>query len=56
MLLKRQVRWFGIPTSLGIFQFVVIHIVKGFSVLSEVEVDVFLEFLCFFYKKNFCKI
>ena len=30
-------------------QFVVIHIVKGFSVVNEAEVDVFLEFPCFFY-------
>ena len=30
-------------------QFVVIHRVKGFSVVSEAEVDVFLEFSCFFY-------
>ena len=30
-------------------QFVVIHIVKGFSVVSEAEVDVFLAFSCFFY-------
>ena len=29
-------------------QFVVIHIVKGFSVVNETEVDVFLEFSCFF--------
>ena len=29
-------------------QFVVIYIVKGFSVVNEVEVDVFLEFFCFF--------
>ena len=35
-------------------QFVVIHIVKGFSIINETEVDVFLEFLCFFYDpKNF---
>ena len=27
-------------------QFVVIHIVKGFRVVIEAEVDVFLEFLC----------
>ena len=26
-----------------------IHVVKGFSVVSESEVDVFLEFFCFFY-------
>ena len=30
-------------------QFVVIHTVKGFSVVSEAEVDAFLEFSCFFY-------
>ena len=30
-------------------QFVVIHTVKGFSVLNEAEVDVFLEFPGFFY-------
>ena len=30
-------------------QFVVIHTVKGFSVVSEAEVDVFLEFSCFFW-------
>ena len=40
-------RWSGIPISLRIFQFVVIHTVKGFSVVSETEVDVFLEFPCF---------
>ena len=30
-------------------QFVVIHRVKGFSVVNEAEVDVFREFSCFFY-------
>ena len=30
-------------------QFVVIHTVKGFHVVNEAEVDVFLEFLCFLY-------
>ena len=30
-------------------QFVVIHTVKGFHVVNEAEVDVFLEFPCFFY-------
>ena len=30
-------------------QFVMIHIVKGFSIINEAEVDVFLEFSCFFY-------
>ena len=28
-------------------QFVVIHTVKGFSIVSEAEVDVFLELSCF---------
>ena len=30
-------------------QFFVIDTVKGFSVVNEAEVDVFLKFLCFFY-------
>ena len=30
-------------------QFVVIHTVKGFSIVDEVKVDVFLEFPCFLY-------
>ena len=30
-------------------QFVVIHTVKGFSIVNEAEVDVFLEFPCFLY-------
>ena len=30
-------------------QFVVIHTVKGFSVVSEAKVDVFLDVSCFFY-------
>ena len=41
--------WSDIPISLRIFQFVVIHTVKGFSVVSEVEVDIFLEFFYFLY-------
>ena len=32
-----------------IFQFVVIHTVKGFSIVNEAKVDVFLELFCFFY-------
>ena len=28
-------------------QFVVIHTIKGFSIVNEAELDVFLEFLCF---------
>ena len=30
-------------------QSVVIHTIKGFSVVNEAEVDVFLKFSCFFY-------
>ena len=30
-------------------QFVVIHTVKGFSAVNKAEIDVFLEFSCFFY-------
>ena len=43
-----QVRWSGIPISWGIFQFVVIHTVKGFSVVHRAE-DNFLKCSCFFY-------
>ena len=32
----------GIPISLRIFQFVVIHTVECFSIVNEIEVDVFL--------------
>ena len=31
----------GIPMSLRIFQFVVVYIVKGFSIVSEAEVMFF---------------
>ena len=30
-------------------QFVVIHTVKGFSIVNEAEIDVSLNFSCFFY-------
>ena len=33
-------------------QFVVIYTVKGFSIVNEAEVDVFLEFSCFFYDRT----
>ena len=42
--------WSHIPISFRIFQFVVIHAVKGFSIVNETEVDFFfLKFSCFFY-------
>ena len=30
-------------------QFVVIHTVKGFGIVSQAEVDIFLKVSCFFY-------
>ena len=30
-------------------QFIVIHTVKGFSVVNEAEIDIFLKFPCFLY-------
>ena len=33
-------------------QFVVIHTVKGFSIVDEEEVNVFLELSCFFHDPN----
>ena len=48
--LRRQIRWSDIPISFKNFpQFVVIHTVKGFSIVNEAEVDVFLKFSCFLY-------
>ena len=47
--LRRQVRWSSIPISWRIFQFVVIHSVKGFNIVNETEVGVFQELSCFFY-------
>jgi len=48
--LSRQVRWSDTPSHLfkNFPQFVVIHTVKDFSIVSEAEVDVFLEFSCFY--------
>ena len=44
-----QVRRPGNPISFRIFQFVVIYTVKGFSLVNEAEVDIFLKFPCFVY-------
>ena len=43
-----KVIWFS-HLFKNFLQFVVIHIVKGFSIVSETDTDVFLEFPCFFY-------
>ena len=47
--LRRQVRGSGIPVSFRIFRSLLIHTVRGFLVVNEAEVDVFLEFPCFLY-------
>ena len=41
-----QVVWYS--HLLKIFQFVVIHIVKGFGIINKEEVDAFLELSCSF--------
>ena len=43
-----KVVWYSHPFE-NFPQFVVIHTVKGFSVVNQVDIDVFLEFPCFFY-------
>ena len=40
--------WSGISISLRIFQFIVIHTVKGFGIVNKAEVDVFLKLSYFF--------
>ena len=45
--LKRQVRWSGISISFRIFQFIVIHTVKGFGIVNKEETDAFPELSCF---------
>ena len=40
--------WSGIPISFRIFQFIVIHTVQVFAIVNKAEIDVFLEFSCFF--------
>ena len=43
-----QVVWYSHPFQ-NFPQFVVIHTVKGFGIVNKAELDVFLEFSCFFY-------
>ena len=40
--------WYS-PLLKNFLEFVVIHTVKGISIVNEAEADVFLEFSCFFY-------
>ena len=47
-----QVVWYS--HLLKIFpQFIVIHTVKGFGIVNKAEIDVFLEFSCFFDDQSF---
>ena len=46
---RRCVKWNGIHLFKNFPQFVVNHTVKGLNIVNEVEVDVLLEFSCFFY-------
>ena len=41
--------WSGIPISFRIFQFFVIHTVKGFGIVNKAEVDIFMELSWFFH-------
>ena len=43
----RSAVWF--PISFRIFQFAVIHTVRGFGAVNEAKVDIFLQLSCFFY-------
>ena len=47
--IRRQIRWFGFPISFNFPQFTVIHTIKGFYIVNEAQVYVFLEFPCFLY-------
>ena len=46
---QEAVKWSGILNSLRIFQFVVIHRIKDFSIVKEAEIDDFLELPWFSY-------
>ena len=46
--LRRQERWYSFLFK-NFPQFVLIHTVKSFTVVSETEIDVFMQFPCFFY-------
>ena len=47
--LKRRVRWSGIPIYFRIFQFIVIHTVKGFGIVNKAETDAFMELSSFYF-------
>ena len=43
-----QVAWYSYLFQ-NFLQFIVIHTVKGFGIVNKAEIDVFLEFSCFFH-------
>ena len=47
--LRRQVRVSAGPISWRIFHRFLLSTVKGFGIINKAEIDVFLEFSCFFY-------
>ena len=49
ILLRRQVRWSGIPISLRMVRVCCDPHSQRFGIVNEAEVDVFLELSCFFY-------
>ena len=55
--LRRWVRWSGIPISLWIFHSLLWSTqstIKGYNIVNEAEVDVFMEVPCFFYDPVDC--
>ena len=52
--LRRQVRWSGVPISWRIFQFIVIHTVKGSDLANKAEVYVFSGTLLLFQWSSGC--
>ena len=46
-----QVVWYS-HLFKNFLQFVVIYTVKGFGIVTKAEIDVFLEFFCFFWRKR----
>ena len=50
-----KVVWYS-PLFKNFLQFVVMHTMKGFHIVNEAEVDVFLELSCFFDDKKMLAI
>ena len=53
---RRQVRWSGISTTLKIFQFVVIHIVKSFGGVNKAELMFFRNSRSFSMIQRMCAV